>query len=219
MAAFVQGKANHDDTAETSVAVTLDATPTNGNKLYCVAGSETDFATPSGWAKDAERDYAGFQTVKIDIFSKTVSGDSATVTFTKNVGARGGIVVFEVSGAGTLNIGTYLEESFSDETSVIPGITSSGATALHVIAMIHGGSFAGDETPAAPAGYTMVDATVTEGAYQYAAYKAVNAGATGDQTADTGLQSSAIGVSLLIDNAGGGGATLRRYSLTTQGVG
>ena len=149
---FVQGKwARDDDGGESSVI--FDATPTEGNlMLWAVSAQQAGtLGTPSGWTQQfALRIGADFS---LALFSKVAgASESATLTITTTTFAFLGAM--EVSGAGTITLGTGNTESAQfDASTDCPGVNIGAANAMHVLVAFSSGGFTSG-TPAAPTNYT-----------------------------------------------------------------
>ena len=205
--AFVQGKWARDDDGGSS-SVTFDSTPTNGNlMLWAVSAQQTGtLGTPSGWtAQFALRIGADFS---LALFTKTAgASESATLTITTTAFAFLGAM--EVSGQGTLTLGTGNTESGEfDSSTNVPGQNVDAADAMHILVAFASGGFTSG-TPAAPTNYTRA---FTSGSDAYAgrslmAYRAnPPTGATGDKafTHNTAGDDE-YGRGVVIEAAGGGG--------------
>jgi len=97
-ASVAQSKTAGSSAPGATLSATFDSSPTNGNVMLCAVSSDTTMtAGPSGWTERvAQVGNQGFY-----VYTKTVSGDSATVTVDPNGDNPTAMVIVELAGVST----------------------------------------------------------------------------------------------------------------------
>lgn len=214
---FVQAKSGWSATAGTSIAATVPAPFTAGNRAYAiVAGESTVAATISGWTQLFDVNASGFQTLRLTVLYKDlVGGESQTVTATvAAVGTDCGITVVEFSNNGTMTMGTGQDQSF-DSTPTTLGQTTAANNAMHVIIVCCAGDA---DAPTLPASYTGADLIHNNVHFAYRIIAA--AGATGDKTwthAESG-GATAYAIGFKIEPTAGAAGVVSRSRFVRQAV-
>lgn len=157
-ATFVQSKFNFNTSTATSIAVTLDATPTVGNLLVGVLTSNNSVSTPTepwGTAPDAT------STITLRIYSKIAgASEPATVTFSNATARQFGFTVMEFAPTGGqtwIGLDNSVTSTGVSVTSLAVGPTATLASTDDIAVCGIGSNTAiGTSTPTMSDGYTVV---------------------------------------------------------------
>lgn len=134
--------------------LTLASAPTNGNMLVVATGGSTNpstFAslTTLGYTMRVSKSNAGAWWTSI--WSKTASGDSATITVTEGCGTRPHVSCFEFSRAFTFDKSATFDASYGLTYTIGPTATLASSPGVAVVVVQYGNG----TTTSSPVGFTM----------------------------------------------------------------
>lgn len=217
----------------TSIARAFSSSCVSGNLIVAACTGEkfatthtvTDGANAGNYAQDVEVNTtsdANSGNGRATINSITnASATALTVTCTYSVASHGRMQIYEINnGAGTPTLDSTGEhfESNGSTTPLSTSITTVAANCTVIACATHfDNSGVTNDT-----GYTSRVAASAGSQSYHSIEDDVDAGAAGAKTltfGSTGNKTHAMVIAAYAPPAGGGGATLRRYTLTTLGVG